>query len=161
RGAAGSAASWFGHRQRAVQQQRLRPAGEVLGGKHQLQPDGVAPPTVEWQIAQARGLSAADAVLDAGALPVAQLKGGDVGVGLVDLHPERDPSGMAARGPGQPGAAPGAAAWYQHRPVTLAAAGSCARARLTSSTRSRAPRERRSRAAADPPLFTGAAPRSR
>jgi hypothetical protein len=33
-----------------VQQQRLRPAGEILGGKDQLQPDGVAPPAVEREV---------------------------------------------------------------------------------------------------------------
>jgi hypothetical protein len=34
----------FGHAKLARQQQRLRPAGQVLGGKDQLEPDGVAAP---------------------------------------------------------------------------------------------------------------------
>jgi hypothetical protein len=48
-----------------------------------LEPDAVAPPQVERQVGQAGGLGGADAVLDAGALAVAQLQGGQVGVGLV------------------------------------------------------------------------------
>ena len=64
----------LGHGERAVQQQRLGPAGEVLGGQDQLQPDGVAAPPVERQVAQPGGLGGADAVLDPGALAVAQLQ---------------------------------------------------------------------------------------
>jgi hypothetical protein len=49
----------------------------------------VAPPPVKRQVAQAGGLGAADAVLHAGALPVAQFKDRQVGVGLVgDEHLE-------------------------------------------------------------------------
>jgi hypothetical protein len=36
--------------ERAVHQQRLGPAGQVLGGQDQLQPDGVAAPAVERQV---------------------------------------------------------------------------------------------------------------
>jgi hypothetical protein len=60
----------LGDRQRTVQQQRLRPAGEVLGSKDQLQPDGVAAQQVERQVGKAGGLGGADAVLDPGALAV-------------------------------------------------------------------------------------------
>ena len=73
----------LGHRERAVQQQRLGPDGEVLGGQDQLEPDGVAAPSVEGEVGKAGGLGGADAVLDAGALTVAQLQPGQVGVGLV------------------------------------------------------------------------------
>ena len=66
----------LGHGEVAVQQQRLRPDGEVLGGQDQLQPDGVAVPAVERQVGQAGGLGGADAVLDPGALAVPQLQGG-------------------------------------------------------------------------------------
>jgi dipeptidyl aminopeptidase/acylaminoacyl peptidase len=64
----------LGAGQLAVQQQGLRPADEVLGGQDQLEPDLVAPPPVERQVGQAGGLGVVDAVLDAGALPVAQLQ---------------------------------------------------------------------------------------
>jgi hypothetical protein len=57
----------------AVQQQRLGPVQQVLGGQDQLQPDGVAAQEVEGEVAQAGGLGGTDAVLDAGALAVAQL----------------------------------------------------------------------------------------
>jgi len=73
----------LGEREGAVQQQRLGPAGEVLGGQDQLQPDGVAPPAVERQVLRAGGLGSADAVLDPGALAVPQLQGAQVRVGLV------------------------------------------------------------------------------
>jgi hypothetical protein len=73
----------FGDRQRAGKEQRLGPAGEVLGSKDQLEPDGVAAPPVERQVGQAGGLGGADAVLDPGALAVAQLQPGEVRVGLV------------------------------------------------------------------------------
>jgi hypothetical protein len=73
----------LGHRERAVEQQRLGPDGEVLGGKDQLQPDAVAAPPVEGEVGKAGGLGGADAVLDPGALTVAQLQPGQVMVGLV------------------------------------------------------------------------------
>ena len=60
----------FSHGQVAVQQQRLGPDGEVLGGQDQLQPDGVAAPAVKWEVAQAGGFGGADAVFDPGALAV-------------------------------------------------------------------------------------------
>jgi hypothetical protein len=73
----------FGAGQRAGKEQRLGPAAKVLGGQDQLEPDGVAAPAVERQVGQAGGLGGADAVLDPGALPVAQLQPGQVRVGLV------------------------------------------------------------------------------
>jgi hypothetical protein len=73
----------LGHGEVTSKQQRLRPDGEVLGGKDQLQPDSVASPAVERQVGQAGGLGGADAVLDPGALAVPQLQPGDVGLGLV------------------------------------------------------------------------------
>jgi hypothetical protein len=73
----------FGDGERAVQQQRLGPAGEVLGGKDQFQPDAVAAPLVEGQVGQPGGFGGADAVLDPGALAMAQLQPGEVRVGLV------------------------------------------------------------------------------
>ena len=73
----------LGHGQGAVQQQRLGPDGEVLGGQDQLEPDGVAAPPVEGEVGQAGGLGGADAVLDPGALAVPQLQPGQVRVGLV------------------------------------------------------------------------------
>jgi hypothetical protein len=60
----------LGAGQRAVQQQGLCPADEVLGGKDQLQPDGVAAQQVERQVLEAGALGGADAVLDPGALAV-------------------------------------------------------------------------------------------
>ena len=54
-----------------------------MGGQDQLQPDGVAPPPVEGEVAQAGGFGGADAVLDPGALAVPQLQPGEVAVGLV------------------------------------------------------------------------------
>ena len=79
--AAGSAAPWLGHPKVAVQQQRLGPAAKVAGHEHQLQPDLVAAPAVERQVAQAGCLGGADAVLNAGALTVTQLQDGQVGSG--------------------------------------------------------------------------------
>jgi hypothetical protein len=81
--AADSATPWLGDGQLAVQQQRLRPAGEVLGGKDELQPDLVAAPAVEREVGQAGGVGGADAVLHPGALAVAQLQPSKVRVGLV------------------------------------------------------------------------------
>ena len=76
----------FGDGQLAVQQQGLQPAGEVLGGQDQFQPDGVASPGIEGQVGQAGGLGGgnggADAVFDAGVLAVAQLQAGEVAAGL-------------------------------------------------------------------------------
>ena len=54
-----------------------------MGGQHQLEPDAVAAPAVEREVAQAGGFGGADAVLDAGALAVAQLQRGMIRVGLV------------------------------------------------------------------------------
>ena len=48
----------FGHGQLAVQQQPLGPAGEVLGGKDQFQPDSVAAPQVEGRVARPVALAA-------------------------------------------------------------------------------------------------------
>jgi hypothetical protein len=73
----------FGVGQWAGKQQRLGKAGEVLGGKDELEPDGVAAPPVEGEVGQAGGLGGADAVLDPGALAVPQLQPGKVRVGLV------------------------------------------------------------------------------
>jgi hypothetical protein len=64
----------FGAGECTVQQQRLRPAGEVAGGQDQLEPDAVAPPQVEREVGQPGGLAAADAVLDAGMLAVTELQ---------------------------------------------------------------------------------------
>jgi hypothetical protein len=73
----------LGHGQVALQQQRLGPAGELLGAQDQLEPDAVAPPAVERQVLEAGGLGGADAVLDPGALTMPQLQPGQVRVGLV------------------------------------------------------------------------------
>jgi DNA-binding MarR family transcriptional regulator len=73
----------FGVGQWAGKQQRLGKAGEVLGGKDELEPDGVAAPPVEGEVGQAGGLGGADAVLDPGPLAVPQLQPGKVRVGLV------------------------------------------------------------------------------
>jgi hypothetical protein len=67
----------------AVQQRRLRPAGQVLGGQDQLEPDGVATPGVKRQVGQPGGLGRADAVLDAGVLTVDQLQPGQAAAVLV------------------------------------------------------------------------------
>src|SRR5215216_6717848 len=88
----------LGHRERTVQQQRLGPAAKVLGGQDQLQPNGVAPHEVERQVLEAGGLGGADAVLDPGALAVAQLQPGQAGVGLVgDKTWKRCPSWSVKR----------------------------------------------------------------
>ena len=71
----------FGHPKLALQQQHLGPAAKVTGHEDQLQPDGVAPPGVERQVAQAGGLGAADAVLNADALAMAQLQAARSGSG--------------------------------------------------------------------------------
>ena len=71
----------FGHGQLAVQQQGLRPAGEVLGGQDQLQPDSVAAQQVEREVAQPGGCGGADAVLHPGALAMPQLQPGKVSSG--------------------------------------------------------------------------------
>jgi len=69
-----------------------------LGAEHEFQPDLVAAQQVEGQVAQPGGLAAADAILDAGAAAMAQLQGGQVGVGLVgDEHLEAVPVGVAER----------------------------------------------------------------
>jgi hypothetical protein len=73
----------LGHGQLAVQQQGLGPAAKVLGGKDQLEPDGVAAQKVEREVAKPGGLGAADAVFDPGALAVTQLQPGQVGVVLI------------------------------------------------------------------------------
>src|SRR6266511_3836619 len=73
----------FGQGERAVQQQCLGPAQEVLGAQDQLEPDGVAAQEVEREVGQAGGFGGADAVFDAGALAVAQLQPGQVRVVLV------------------------------------------------------------------------------
>jgi hypothetical protein len=80
---AGSATSWARPRRACRPAATPGPDREVLGGQDQLQPDGVAAPVVEGEVAQAGGFGGADAILDAGALAVAQLQAGQVAVGLV------------------------------------------------------------------------------
>jgi hypothetical protein len=67
--------------------------GPEPGPRHRPGPWIDAVLQVEGEVTQPGGLAAADAVLDAGAVAVAQLQHGDVGVGLVgDEHLEACPS---------------------------------------------------------------------
>ena len=125
---AGSAASWARRCGLAVEQQPLRPAGQVTGGQDQLQPDGVAAPLVKRQVAQARGLAAADAILDAGALAVAQLQHGDVAVLVGDEDLEAVPVGV--------GEAPGRRGGSSRRQIARVPCGQPAKSRLESSATS-------------------------
>jgi hypothetical protein len=79
----------LGEFQVAVQQQRLRPAHQGLGHHDQGEPGVVGAKVGKRQVAQPRGLGAADAVLHMGVGAVASLQHGGVGVGLVgDEHLE-------------------------------------------------------------------------
>jgi hypothetical protein len=80
---AASAGSWVRPRRARRPAAAPGPADQVLGGEHQFQPDLVAAEQVERQVVQPGGLGGADAVLDPGAVAVAQLQPGQVGVGLV------------------------------------------------------------------------------
>ncbi len=70
-------------RERAAEQQCLRPGKQVVGDQDEREPDGVEIEVAEGEVAQAGVLVAADLVLDAGAPAVAALEQRDVDVLLV------------------------------------------------------------------------------
>ena len=63
-----------------MEAEALGPGHEVLGDQHELQPGVVAHDVDAGQVAQPGVFGGADAVLDVGAVTVAQLQGGEVGV---------------------------------------------------------------------------------
>jgi len=76
----------------ALEQERLGPGDQVVGCQHELEPDRVHLEVAEGEVLEAGVLIVADVVLDAGALAMAALQGGDVGLGLVG---QEDPEAVA------------------------------------------------------------------